>query len=227
MVTLLFSNNLRFIYVYFSLRDKCFPQKPVLIALVCCCLKRAFLWKLGNLQLPRSYRRFKPSQLSVLACRAQGVLVWQTLSCKKTPILNGNLSFGTFDLQTSKTHTTNPTKNYQRLFIHLLFTFSPSPTMTMLKILEIFLALVKAKSLLNTTEILPVTITPFERKAGRKPKFFFQYLTPALPSSSFLLCLLDYANGLLLSAPIFLHFLLLFTQYWTHKLPPSSILCRL
>lgn len=67
------------LYVCFSLKDKCFFPKPVLIALVSCCLKRAFLWKPRSLQLPRSYRRFKPSELSVLARRAQGVQPWQTL----------------------------------------------------------------------------------------------------------------------------------------------------
>lgn len=114
-------------FACFSLRDKYFSQKPVQIALVYCCLKRAFIWKLGKLWFPRSYRRFKPSELSVLACRAQAAQPWQTLSPAK--ILNANLSLGTFDLQTSKTHTervTNPNKVYQRLFMHLLFTFSPS-----------------------------------------------------------------------------------------------------
>lgn len=66
------------LYVCFSLRDKwSFPKTCTLVS---CCLKRTFLWKLRSLQLPRSYKRFKPSELSVLARRAQGVQPWQTLS---------------------------------------------------------------------------------------------------------------------------------------------------
>lgn len=66
--------------------------------------------------------------------------------------------------------------------------------MAMLKRLIIFLALVRAKSLLDTTELLPVTVIPLERKVGRKPKFFFLLFNSNPPSSSFLLCLPDYAN---------------------------------
>lgn len=48
--------------------------------------------KLGNLQLPRSYRRFKPSELPVLACRAQGVQLCQTLSPTKRHQLSMEIS---------------------------------------------------------------------------------------------------------------------------------------
>lgn len=164
-------------FVCFSLRDKCFSQKPVLIALVCCCLKRRFFWKLGNLQLPRSYRRFKPSELSVLDCRAQGVQPWQSLSPAKrhqfsmqispwAPLTCKPARHTQKELQTQ----IKSTKDYSCIYyLSFLLHF----TMVMLKILIIFLALVRAKGLLNTTELLPVTVTPLERKAGKKSKFFF------------------------------------------------------
>lgn len=63
--------------------------------------------------------------------------------------------------------------------------------MAMLKTLIVFLALVRAKSLLNTTELLPVTVIPLERKVGRERKFFSLLFNSNPPSSSFLLCLLD------------------------------------
>lgn len=62
-------------------------------------------------------------------------------------------------------------------------------TMAMLKILVIFLALVRAKSLLNTSQSLLLK----EKQVGNQ-SFFLQYFNSNSPSSSFLLCLLDYAN---------------------------------
>lgn len=99
-------------------------------------------------------------------------------------IINANLSLGTFDLQTSKTHTeraTNPNNVCHRLFIHLLFTFSPSLHSGNVEGTHNISCTCESKKLIKY-----LTVTCLERKAGRKPKFFFfSILTLVLPAHRF------------------------------------------
>lgn len=159
-------------FVCFSLRDKYFCQKPVLIALVPHCLNRVFIWKqlsYLSLQLHKSYRRLKPSELSILGCRAQGVQPWQTLSpakrhqCHSMPQL-----ISSWTPLTSKParptqkvlkdkHGLQFSKDYSYTCL-LLCVFLLHFTMAMWiwsNILITLLTLVRAKSVWNSTELLP------------------------------------------------------------------------